>query len=162
MISQELLIKDIFQKCIQQNFIITCVESCTGGLVSSALTDVPGASKIYEKGLITYSNESKIELAGVSRETLYKFGAVSFEVISEMAKNCIINKKSKNAITIATSGVAGPDQSERKPVGLIWLATYRHDNLIVKKLCLGNLKRDQIREKTVIEALILLNKNLTV
>ena len=137
------------------------MESCTGGLVSSAITDVPGSSRVFDKGFITYSNESKIALLGVSEHTLKTYGAVSKEVISEMATKPISNFLTKNSISIATSGVAGPEQSEQKPVGLIWLASFYNETLLVKKLNLGKLDRSMIRKKTVIAALNLLKKNLT-
>ena len=158
---QQELIKDIFYQCLKQNFVITSVESCTGGLISSAITAVPGSSEFFHKGLVTYSNESKIQLAGVSKATIERYGAVSHEVVSEMAKNLIINDELNNQISIATSGVAGPGQSEKKPVGLIWLASYRKNNLMIKRLNLGNLSRDTIRRRTVLEAFRLLQQNLT-
>ena len=160
MVTNQKLLKQIFQRCLKENLFITSIESCTGGLISGAITDIPGSSKIFEQGLITYSNKSKIELLGVSEETIQNHGAVSREVIIEMAVNPVVTQTRKNQITIATSGVAGPDQSENKPVGLIWLASYRKDNLIVKKITLGNLDRTEIRRRTVSEALKLLNKNL--
>lgn len=160
MVSNQKLLKQIFQRCLKENLFITSIESCTGGLISGAITDIPGSSKIFEQGLITYSNKSKIELLGVSEENIQNHGAVSREVIIEMAVNPVVNQTRKNQITIATSGVAGPDQSENKPVGLIWLASYRKDNLMVKKITLGNLDRTEIRQRTVSEALKLLNKNL--
>ena len=153
---------DIFQRCLQKNLVITTIESCTGGLVSSEITNIPGSSKVFEKGLITYSNESKVRLLGISKKIIKEYGAVSREVISQMAINPVKNNKQKNQITIATSGVAGPDQSEQKPVGLVWLASYRHDNLMVKKIDLGNLDRITIRQRTVFEALNLLKQNLKI
>ncbi len=156
----ENLLKDIFQKCLKEKLLVTAVESCTGGLISSEITNIPGSSKVFEKGLITYSNESKVQLLGISKQILKKYGAVSREVISQMAMNPILHNKQNNKITIATSGVAGPDQSEKKPIGLIWLASYRHDNLLIKKINLGNLDRMTIRQRTVFEALTLLKQNL--
>ena len=108
MIAQSTLINDIFQKCLLNNLKIIAVESCTGGLISSAITSIAGSSKVFDKGLTTYSNESKIELLGVSERTILKVGAVSRETVSEMAMNPVIKSEQKNLITIATSGVAGP------------------------------------------------------
>ena len=161
MVAQQTLIQDIFQKCLLKNLRITCIESCTGGMISSAITDVPGASKVFDKGLVTYSNESKIQILGVSRTSVEKYGAVSREVIGEMAQSLVKNERDKKYVTIATSGVAGPGQSEAKPVGLIWLASYRQNNILVRKLNLGTISRNEIRNKTVFEALQLLKKNLT-
>ena len=162
MITNNALLKTIFQRCLQKNLVITTIESCTGGLISSEITNIPGSSKVFEKGLITYSNESKVRLLGISKKIIKEYGAVSREVISQMAINPVKNNKQKNQITIATSGVAGPDQSEQKPVGLVWLASYRHDNLMVKKIDLGNLDRITIRQRTVFEALNLLEQNLKI
>ena len=162
MITNNTLLKNIFQICLQKNLLITTIESCTGGLVSSEITNIPGSSKVFETGLVTYSNESKVRLLGISEKIIKKYGAVSREVISEMAINPIKNNKQKNQITIATSGVAGPDQSEQKPVGLVWLASYRHDKLLIKKINLGNLDRITIRQRTVFEALNLLKQNLKI
>ena len=162
MITNNALLKNIFQICLQKNLLITTIESCTGGLVSSEITNIPGSSKVFETGLVTYSNESKVRLLGISEKIIKKYGAVSREVISEMAINPIKNNKQKNQITIATSGVAGPDQSEQKPVGLVWLASYRHDKLLIKKINLGNLDRITIRQRTVFEALNLLKQNLKI
>ena len=156
------LLQDIFLGCLQRDVFITTIESCTGGLISSEITNIAGSSKVFEKGFVTYSNKSKVQLLGISEETLRKYGAVSREVIIEMAMSQIKNNKEKNQITIATSGVAGPEKSEKKPVGLIWLACYRYDNLLVRKLDLGNLDRMTIRQRTVFEALALLKQNLKI
>ena len=160
MSKQFTLIQYIFNLCLAKKLMITSVESCTGGLISSAITDIEGSSKVFDKGLVTYSNESKTKLVGVSTETILKFGAVSQEVVTEMATQPVVSNDNKNLITIATSGVAGPAQSENKPVGLIWIASYRYDNLLIKKLNLGPLSRYDIREQTVTAALSLLRDNL--
>ena len=159
--NHKIILNEIIQKCSDKNLLITSVESCTGGLISSAITDIPGSSKVFDKGLVTYSNYSKIKLLDVPEELIIKYGAVSKEVITKMAINPVIQAKQRNQITIATSGVAGPDKSEKKPVGLIWLATYRRDSLLIKKIEFGNLDRTIIRKKTVLEALKLLKTNLT-
>ena len=160
MSNQFTLIQHIFNLCLAKKLMITSVESCTGGLISSAITDIEGSSKVFDNGLVTYSNESKTKLVGVSTETILTFGAVSKEVVTEMATQPVVSNDNKNLITIATSGVAGPSQSENKPVGLIWIASYRHDNLLTKKLNLGPLSRYDIRKKTVTAALSLLLDNL--
>ena len=157
---QKKLVEDIFQQCLKKDLHIITMESCTGGLISGAITDIPGSSKIFDKGLITYSNESKVELLGVSKTNIDTFGAVSREVVTEMATKLIIDINSKHKVSIATSGVAGPGDSERKPVGLVWLASYKYNNLIVRKIDFGNISRYKIRKKAVYEALKLLQENL--
>ena len=158
---QKILLHNIFQQCKNKKLKIVTIESCTGGLISGAITDIPGSSEIFDQGFITYSNESKIELLGVSKTTINTYGAVSREVVSEMASRIIQNGFSKNIVSIATSGVAGPKKSEQKPVGLVWLASYKPGNLIVKKINFGNLSRYQIRKKSVLEALKLVQENLS-
>ena len=157
---QKKLVEDIFQQCLKKDLHIITMESCTGGLISGAITDIPGSSKIFDKGLITYSNESKVELLGVSKTNIDTFGAVSREVVTEMATKLIIDTNAQNKISIATSGVAGPGKSEQKPVGLVWLASYKYNNLIVRKIDFGNISRYKIRKKAVYEALKLLQENL--
>ena len=157
---QKKLVEEIFQQCLKKDLHIITMESCTGGLISGAITDIPGSSKIFDKGLITYSNESKVELLGVSKTNIDTFGAVSREVVTEMATKLIIDTNSQHKVSIATSGVAGPGKSEQKPVGLVWLASYKYNNLIVKKIDFGNISRYKIRKKAVYEALKLLQENL--
>ena len=157
---QKKLVEDVFQQCLKKDLRIITMESCTGGLISGAITDSPGSSKIFDKGLITYSNESKVELLGVSKTNIDTFGAVSREVVTEMATKLIIDTNSQYKVSIATSGVAGPGKSEQKPVGLVWLASYKYNNLIVKKIDFGNISRYKIRKKAVYEALKLLQENL--
>ena len=157
---QKKLVEDIFQQCLKKKFQIITMESCTGGLISGAITDIPGSSKIFDKGLITYSNESKVELLGVSKTNIDTFGAVSREVVTEMATKLIIDTNVQHKVSIATSGVAGPGKSEQKPVGLVWLASYKYNNLIVRKIDFGNISRFKIRKKAVYEALKLLQENL--
>ena len=157
---QKKLVEDIFQQCLKKDLHIITMESCTGGLISGAITDIPGSSKIFDKGLITYSNESKVELLGVSKTNIDTFGAVSREVVTEMATKLIIDTNAQDKVSIATSGVAGPGKSEQKPVGLVWLASYKYNNLIVKQIDFGNISRYKIRKKAVYEALKLLQENL--
>ena len=100
------------------------------------------------------------ELLGVSQSNIKEYGAVSREVVIEMAKNTIKKSQSKHSVSIATTGVAGPEKSEKKPVGLVWIASYRHDHLTVREMNFGNLQRTEIRQRTVLEALKLLEENL--
>jgi nicotinamide-nucleotide amidase len=96
-------------------------ESCTGGLVAGAITDIAGSSEWFDRGFITYSNEAKIELLGVRPETLARFGAVSEAVAREMVAGAL--ERSEADIAVAVTGIAGPTGgSPDKPVGLVWLA----------------------------------------
>ena len=101
-------------------YIVTA-ESCTGGWVGAALTQIPGSSGWFDRGFITYSNEAKREMLGVRPKTLEQHGAVSKAVVEEMAKGAL--KKSRGTFSVAISGVAGPDGgTEDKPVGTVWMA----------------------------------------
>ncbi|AXV64425.1 MULTISPECIES: CinA family protein [Pseudoalteromonas] len=102
---------------------ITTAESCTGGGVSYALTDTPGSSHYIDRAFVTYSNQAKHELIGVSNETLQNFGAVSEQTVLEMASGAA--KAAKADIAIAISGIAGPGGATRdKPVGLVWFCVH--------------------------------------
>lgn len=114
-----------------KNKNLSIAESCTGGYVSNLITSVPGSSKYFKGSLIAYSNEVKIEELGVSPENIIDFGAVSKEVVEEMAKN--IRQKFKTSIGIASSGIAGPDGGTKdKPVGTVWIA-YSDEKITVSK-----------------------------
>ena len=99
---------------------IATAESCTGGMVASRIIDVPGASEVFKEGFVTYSNKAKKTRLGVKKSTLAKYGAVSEQAAKEMAKGCMVNAKSN--VSIATTGNAGPDPSEDKPVGLVYVS----------------------------------------
>lgn len=114
-----------------KNKNLSIAESCTGGYVSNLITSVPGSSKYFKGSLIAYSNEVKIEELGVSPENIIDFGAVSKEVVEEMAKN--IRQKFKTSIGIASSGIAGPGGGTKdKPVGTVWIA-YSDEKITVSK-----------------------------
>jgi PncC family amidohydrolase len=98
---------------------IACVESCTGGMLSNLLTGIPGSSEYFECGIIAYSNDAKKRILNVNEESLGKYGAVSSEIAETLAKNML--EISKADISISTTGVAGPDPIENKPVGLVYI-----------------------------------------
>jgi len=111
----------VLAQLIDKKLKITTAESCTGGEVASLLTNIPGSSKAFEAGFVTYSNEMKTQMIDVSADTLSKFGAVSEQVVAEMAQGAL--EKSGADYVIAVSGIAGPDGgSVEKPVGSVWLA----------------------------------------
>ena len=96
---------------------IATAESCTGGLVAGALTDIPGSSDVFDRGFVTYSNAAKIDMLGVRAETLAQFGAVSEEVACEMAEGALSRSRAKIAVSV--TGIAGPGGSEFKPEGRV-------------------------------------------
>lgn len=116
---------------MRENFTIATAESCTGGLLASRLTDFAGASAYVKGGVVAYTNEIKISVLNVKRETIEQFGAVSEQTALEMATN--VRKIFSATIGLSTTGVAGPSQSENKPVGLVYVAAVGEDFSIVKE-----------------------------
>lgn len=142
--------KKLLQIAEEKKIKIACAESCTGGLLSALLTEIPGSSKVFERGFIVYSNLAKIEMLGVKKETLEKFGAVSEEVAREMAQGVL--KNSAADIAIAITGIAGPDGgSAKKPVGLVYIAV---NDQVRKFNFSGN--RSEVRKSAVNAALQML------
>jgi nicotinamide-nucleotide amidase len=122
------LAKHVLQKLANNNYKITTAESCTGGMIASLLTNESGASTCFEAGFVTYSNNMKTKMLNVTEKSLNQHGAVSEEVVIEMAKGAL-NKSSADFV-IAVSGIAGPDGgSQEKPVGTVWLAWGGKNNL---------------------------------
>ena len=150
------LAKQLIDKCRENNYKLAVAESCTGGLISSVITSIPGSSDIFDCGFITYSNNSKKKILNVSENHLNLFGAVSEEVVVEMING--LRKKTDSDIFLAISGIAGPGGGTiNKPEGLVWLS-YALKNNIVKtsKLEFGPIGRDLVREKSTIQSLKLL------
>lgn len=118
-------IEELARRVVEENLAagrrVTLAESCTGGLVTAALTEIPGSSKVLDRGFVTYSNEAKFELLGVSSEIIETFGAVSIACVWAMAHGAI--ERSQADVAVAISGVAGPDGgSDLKPVGTVVFA----------------------------------------
>ena len=109
--------KDILDLARERGVMIATAESCTGGMVAVVLTDVPGSSSVVERGFVTYSNAAKIEMLGVSTDTLSAHGAVSEEVAREMADGALAHSRAQLAVSI--TGIAGPGGSEHKPEGRV-------------------------------------------
>jgi nicotinamide-nucleotide amidase len=126
---------------------VATVESCTGGGVAFAITEVAGSSQWFEKSWVTYSNQAKHEEVGVSLDTLTKFGAVSSEVVCEMAEGGL--RKSQADYCVAVSGIAGPGGgSAQKPVGLVWFAVAsKHDTKSFSRCFNGD--RQEVREQAI-------------
>jgi nicotinamide-nucleotide amidase len=134
---------------------IATAESCTGGLIAAALTDVAGSSDVFERGFVTYSNDAKQELIAVPPAVLTKFGAVSAETAEAMARGALA--RSRADVAISVTGIAGPGGgSSEKPVGLVWFGIARKGgaNLTVREIFPGD--RAAIRQAAVARALALL------
>ncbi len=131
-------------------------------MIAAALTDISGSSDVFDRGFITYSNESKSEMLGVSIELIEKYGAVSEEVSSAMVKGAI--KNSNADLSVAITGIAGPSGgTDAKPVGLVYIATSFDNEIMVQKYLFGEYfeGRGEIREEAVEKALEMLYKKLT-
>ncbi|MBU3194954.1 competence/damage-inducible protein A [Clostridium algidicarnis] len=139
------------EKLIKENLTISSAESCTGGMLSARLINVPSISKVFIEGAVTYSNQAKVSRLSVKKETLEKYGAVSKETAIEMAEG--IAKTANTDIGISTTGIAGPDGgTNEKPVGLVYIGLYIKGNTLVKELNIkGN--REKVRTRATIEAL---------
>ncbi|MEH6644974.1 CinA family protein [Sulfitobacter sp.] len=122
---------------------IATAESCTGGMVAAALTDLAGSSDVFERGFVTYSNAAKEELLGVCPGTLAQFGAVSEEVAAEMATGALKNSQAQVAVSI--TGIAGPGGSEHKPEGRVCFAITNPEGASRMTVEFGALGRDKVR-----------------
>ncbi len=128
------LANKIIPRFIETETTICVAESCTGGWLSKIITDVSGVSAIYKGGICSYSNEIKIKLLGVKEETLKAYGAVSEQTAREMAIG--VKKAMNTDIGIGITGIAGPQSDNtKKPVGLIYIALARGEQVLVKELC---------------------------
>jgi len=135
--------------------LLAVAESCTGGLVAAAITDMPGSSRIFDRGFVTYSNEAKRETLGVSAKTITTHGAVSEEVAREMAEGAI--GRSMATVTVSVTGVAGPGGGERKPEGRVCFGVSRTGRPTrTLTMDFGALGRSAVRQAAVDLALDLL------
>jgi len=148
--------KAVADLLLANDLTVTCAESCTGGMLSARLINVPGVSEVYKAGVVTYSNKAKRRLLGVKKPTLDKHGAVSAKTATEMAKGAEVLTKAD--VAVAVTGIAGPDGgTKEKPVGLVYIACMVKDSMTVKEYHFkGN--RSKIRESTVAAALTLMRE----
>lgn len=139
---------------------LATAESCTGGLIAGALTDVPGSSDVFDRGFVTYSNAAKQEMLGVKAETLAKVGAVSEEVAVEMAEGAL--RASRAQMAVAVTGIAGPGGSEFKPEGRVCFALAKAGSAtVVETVEFGAIGRAAVRAATVAHALSMLGRALS-
>jgi nicotinamide-nucleotide amidase len=137
---------------------VATAESCTGGLVVGALTDIAGSSDVVDRGFVTYSNEAKQEMLGVPEATLIAVGAVSRETAEAMARGAVMNSRADIAVSI--TGIAGPGGgSDEKPVGLVhFAAVSRNGTLMHAAKRYGDIGRDKVRHQSVLQALAMLKE----
>ena len=137
---------------IKKKLKISFAESCTGGLLSSSITSISGSSKVFTLGLVTYSNQAKINILKVPKRIIMKHGAVSYETCLYMVKN--LNKISKTNVSVSITGVAGPKGgTKQKPVGLVYIGVKKGNKTVVKKFLFKSKKRNSIQRSTVNKAL---------
>jgi PncC family amidohydrolase len=151
--------KKITQKIVKllskKKLKISFAESCTGGLLSCAITSVSGSSKIFAFSLITYSNQSKNNILKIPKKTLKKHGAVSYETCLSMVKN--LSKISKTDVSVSITGIAGPKGgSRKKPVGLVYIGIKKRNKTLVKKHLFKNKGRLYIQKDAVNKSLDLI------
>jgi PncC family amidohydrolase len=142
------LSKNIVKKLIKKKLKISFVESCTGGLLSSAITSIPGSSKVFSLGLVTYSNQSKVKILKVSKKIIKKYGTVSKQVCLAMVNNA--SKIGKTNMSVSITGIAGPSGGTRKkPVGLVFVGIKQRNKIIVNKYLFKNKGRSYIQKAAV-------------
>ena len=141
-------IKLLHKKLIQKKLTISVAESCTGGLLANNLTKLSNASKYFQIGLITYSNNAKIKILKVNKKIIHKYGAVSPETCEAMVKN--LAKISKSKINISITGIAGPNGGTKlKPVGLVYIGVKKNNRLLIAKNVFKQKSRKAIQNATV-------------
>ena len=146
------LSKKVINLLRKKKLKISFAESCTGGMLASSITAIRGSSKIFTLGLITYSNQSKINILKVRRNIIIKHGAVSYETCLSMVKN--LNLMSKTHISVSITGVAGPGGGTKsKPVGLVYIGVKKGKKILIKKYLFKSKKRKVIQRSSVKKAL---------
>ena len=138
---------------------LAIAESCTGGMLSSSITSVSGASKVFTMGLVTYSNQAKISILKVPKKIIQKHGAVSIQCCLSMVNN--LSKISKRKVCVSITGIAGPKGgTKQKPVGLVYIGVKNQKKIIVSKNQFKNNDRSAIQKATVKKALNLIIRQL--
>ncbi len=150
--------KNIINRLIKKKISLSVVESCTGGMLAEFITSFRGASKIFNFGIVTYSNQSKIQHLKVSSSLIKKYGSVSAECCRNMVKN--LSKISKARINIAITGIAGPDGGTiKKPIGLVYIGIKKNKKILINRYFFEKKNRRNIRISAVKKSLELV-KNL--
>ena len=136
----------LVSKLIEKELFISTAESCTGGMIASAIVDVPDASKCFKESIVTYSNAAKMKYLEVSNVTIAKYGVVSGETVKEMARG--------SDIAVVTSGIAGPaGGTKEKPVGLVYIACAYKEKILVSNRVYSNMDRRQVRLSATLSAI---------
>ena len=147
--------KTLIRLLTKKKLKISFAESCTGGLLASTITSISGASKVFNLGLVTYSNQAKIKILKVNQNIIKKYGAVSHECCSEMVKN--LSRISRANINVSITGIAGPKGgTKQKPVGLVYIGVKKGKKILINKCLFKSKKRSSIQRATVKKALDLI------
>ena len=153
------LTAQVAEQLLSKKLLMATAESCTGGLIAAACTDLAGSSVWFERGFVSYSNEAKTELLGVPADLIEAHGAVSEPVVRAMVEGAL--RHSRAQVAVAVTGVAGPGGgSPDKPVGTVWFGWATPEGLITDKRCFDG-DRQHVREATVQHALLRLRQLLT-
>ena len=148
--------KILVKKLIQKKLKISFVESCTGGMLASSITSISGASKVFNLGLVTYSNQAKINILKVKKSIIQKYGAVSAECCEAMVKN--LSKISNAQINISVTGIAGPNGGTKlKPVGLVYIGVKKGNKVLITKNLFKKKTRSSIQKASVKRSLEIVN-----
>ena len=151
------LANKLVQKLSKKKLRISFAESCTGGMLSGAITSISGSSKVFHLGLVTYSNKAKIDILKVPKKIINKYGAVSKECCLSMVKN--LSKISKANISVSITGIAGPNGGTKlKPVGLVYIGIKIGNKIIIKENRFNSKSRLSIQKLTVENTLKIINK----
>ena len=150
--------KDIVEQASATGIVIATAESCTGGMISAAITDIAGSSRVLDRGFVTYSNAAKMDMLGVSADTLDTHGAVSEQVAAEMAAGAL--NHSNATLSVSVTGIAGPGGSDFKPEGRVCFGIATKDGVETQQIDFGALGRAGVRSVTVAHALELLLQKL--
>ena len=147
--------KSLIRILTKKKLKISFAESCTGGLLASSITSISGASKVFNLGLITYSNQAKIKVLKVNKDIIKKYGAVSHECCNAMVKN--LSRISKANINVSITGIAGPKGgTKQKPVGLVYIGVKKGNKIEINKCLFKSKNRSSIQKSTVKKALNLI------
>jgi len=140
--------KNVIKKLIKKKIKISVAESCSGGMLSGEITSIRGSSKVFNLGLVTYSNHSKIKVLNISKKIIKKHGAVSEKVCFDMVKN--VGKIGRSNMSVSVTGIAGPSGGTRKkPVGLVYIGIKKNSEVKIKKYLFKNKGRAYIQKTTV-------------
>ena len=151
--------KKLSQKVVKllskKSLNISFVESCTGGLLSNSITSISGSSKVFTLGLVTYSNQAKINILKIPKKIIMKHGAVSYETCLYMVKN--LNKISRTNISVSITGIAGPmGGTKKKPVGLVYIGIKKGKKIQINNYLFKNKKRSSVQKTAVNKSLNLI------